>query len=134
MYTPKLCRASQTNKGNADSDFDYAQHHVKHHLRSEQSIDVATAGPCDPLVRSEPLPETITARFTMPYSIESKVRDLLDNDESRSIIESVLPGFASHPQVGIARGMALSVVAKFSDGLITDDALQRIDAALKALD
>lgn len=69
----------------------------------------------------------------MPYSTESTVRDLLDNDTTKAIVEQHLPGFSSHPQIGMARDMALRTVAKFSGGLITDEALQKIDAALKAI-
>ncbi|HYD63366.1 MAG TPA: hypothetical protein VEC35_23620 [Noviherbaspirillum sp.] len=69
----------------------------------------------------------------MPYSIDSTVRDLLDNDVVKAIVEQHLPGFSAHPQIGMARGMSLSMVAKFSEGLITDDALQNIDEALRAL-
>jgi hypothetical protein len=69
----------------------------------------------------------------MSYSIESTVRDLLENDATKAIIEQHLPGFSSHPQIGMARGMGLSTVAKFSGGMITDEALQKISAALKGL-
>ncbi|MBO7934231.1 hypothetical protein J6358_31525 [Burkholderia pseudomallei] len=69
----------------------------------------------------------------MSYSAKSTVRDLLENDVTKAIVEQHLPGFSDHPQIGMARGMALSAVARFSGGLITEDALQKIDAALKAL-
>jgi hypothetical protein len=69
----------------------------------------------------------------MPYSTESTVRDLLDNDATKAIVEQHLPGFSSHPQIGMVRDMGLSTVAKFSGGLITDEALQKIDAAFKAI-
>jgi hypothetical protein len=69
----------------------------------------------------------------MPYSIESTVRDLLGNDTTKAIIEQHLPGFSSYPQFGMAQGMGLSAVAKFSNGLITEDAQWKIDAALKVL-
>jgi hypothetical protein len=55
----------------------------------------------------------------MPYSIELTVRDLLGNDTTKAIIEQHLPGFSSYPQFGMAQGMGLSAVAKFSSGLIT---------------
>jgi hypothetical protein len=50
------------------------------------------------------------------------------NDTTEAIIEQHLPGFLSNPQIGMAPGMGLSTVAKFSDGLITEDALRKIDS------
>lgn len=69
----------------------------------------------------------------MAYSIESTVRELLASDATKAILEQYLPGISSHPQIGMAAGMALATVAKFSGGLITDDALEKIQAALQAL-
>ncbi|WP_179401461.1 hypothetical protein [Burkholderia guangdongensis] len=69
----------------------------------------------------------------MPYSIESTVRDLLGNDATKAIIERHLPGLSAHPQAGLAQGFALATVAKFANGLISEDALRKIDAALKTL-
>ena len=69
----------------------------------------------------------------MSFSIESKLGDLLDNETTKAILEKHLPGISTHPQIAMGRGFALSMVAKFSGGLITDDALEKIQAALQAL-
>jgi hypothetical protein len=69
----------------------------------------------------------------MTYSVESTVQDLLANDAVKAIVEKHLPGLSSHPQIGMARGMSLSTVAKFANGLISPEALQKIDAELKTL-
>ena len=69
----------------------------------------------------------------MDFSTQTSVGDLLDNESTRAILEQVLPGIASHPQIGMARGMSLAMAAQFSGGLITQDALDQIDTALKAL-
>jgi hypothetical protein len=72
----------------------------------------------------------------MAYSIESTVRELLDSEATQAtqaILEQYLPGISAHPQIGMASGMPLSTVAKFFSGLITDEALQKIQAALQAL-
>jgi hypothetical protein len=66
-------------------------------------------------------------------SIESKLGDLLDNEASKAILEKHMPGVSTHPQIGMGKGFALSMVAKFSGGLITDDMLAKVDADLKAL-
>ncbi len=69
----------------------------------------------------------------MSMSIESKLGDLLDNEASKAILEKHMPGVSTHPQIGMGKGFALSMVAKFSGGLITDDMLAKVDADLKAL-
>lgn len=67
------------------------------------------------------------------YSIESTVKDLLDNAPANALLEQHLPGFSTHPQIAMAKSMSLATVAKFSGGMITDELLQKVDAALKAL-
>jgi hypothetical protein len=69
----------------------------------------------------------------MSYFIESTVRDLLDSDTTKAIIEQHLPGFSSDPRIVMAQGMGLSTLAQFSNGLINEEALRKVDAALKAL-
>jgi hypothetical protein len=54
----------------------------------------------------------------MSFSIESKLGDLLDS---------------AHPQIAMGRGFALSMVAKFSGGLITEEMLQKVNAELSGL-
>jgi hypothetical protein len=70
---------------------------------------------------------------TMSFSIESKLGDLLDNETTKAILEKHLPGISTHPQIAMGKGFALSMVAKFSGGLITDELLGKVDTELKAL-
>jgi len=69
----------------------------------------------------------------MSYSIESKLGDLLDNEATKAVLEKHMPGISTHPQIGMGKGFALSMVAKFSGGLITDEMLQKVNADLTAL-
>jgi hypothetical protein len=69
----------------------------------------------------------------MSFSIESKLGDLLDNEATKAILEKHLPGISTHPQIAMGKGFALSMVAKFSGGLITDELLGLVDTDLKAL-
>ncbi len=66
-------------------------------------------------------------------SINSTLGDLLDNDASKDVLEKHLPGISTHPQIAMGRGFPLKVVASFSGGLITDEALDKVDADLKTL-
>ena len=69
----------------------------------------------------------------MSFSIESKLGDLLDNEATKAILEKHLPGISTHPQISMGKGFALSAVAKFSGGLITDELLQKVNAELATL-
>lgn len=69
----------------------------------------------------------------MSFSIETKLGDLLDNETTKAVLEKHMPGISTHPQIGMGRGFALSMVAKFSGGMITQDMLDKVDAELKAL-
>lgn len=69
----------------------------------------------------------------MSLSINSNLGDLLDNADSKAILEKHLPGISTHPQIGMGRGFPLKMVAGFSGGLITPEALEKVDADLKTL-
>ena len=67
------------------------------------------------------------------FSVESTVKDLLEDESAKATLEQHLPGFCAHPQIAMAKAMSLATVAKFSGGMITDELLQKVDAALKTL-
>ncbi|WP_322013189.1 hypothetical protein [Paraburkholderia sp. J12] len=69
----------------------------------------------------------------MSYSIDSTVRDLLESDSAKAVVEKHLPGIASHPLIGMALGMSLATAAKFSDGLVSQEVLEKVDTDLRAL-
>jgi hypothetical protein len=69
----------------------------------------------------------------MSFSIESKLGDLLDNETTKAILEKHMPGISTHPQIGMGKGFALSMVAKFSGGLITEEILEKVNAELASL-
>ncbi|RZI40937.1 hypothetical protein EGT07_21820 [Herbaspirillum sp. HC18] len=66
-------------------------------------------------------------------SINSNLGDLLDNASSKAVLEKHLPGISTHPQIAMGRGFPLKMVANFSGGLITNEALEKVDADLSAL-
>ena len=69
----------------------------------------------------------------MALSINSNLGDLLDNDQSKAILEKHLPGISTHPQIAMGRSFPLKMVAGFSGGLITNEALEKVDADLQTL-
>ncbi|SMB21543.1 conserved protein of unknown function [Sterolibacterium denitrificans] len=69
----------------------------------------------------------------MGYSIDSKVGELLDNAGPRAVIDQHMPELATNPQIGMARGMSLKMIAGFSGGKITKEMLAAVDEDLKKL-
>ncbi|QDZ26826.1 hypothetical protein [Noviherbaspirillum sp. UKPF54] len=69
----------------------------------------------------------------MSLSINSTLGDLLDNEAAKAILEKYLPGVSTHPQIGMGRGFPLKTVASFSGGLISNEALEKIETDLAAL-
>ncbi len=69
----------------------------------------------------------------MGFSTQSKLGDLLDNDQTKAILEKHMPGISTHPQIAMGRGFPLAVVANFSGGMITQDMLDAVDTELSSL-
>ena len=81
----------------------------------------------------QPFNSSFFVRHAMSFSIETKLGDLLDNEATKAILEQFMPGISAHPQIAMGKGFALSMVAKFSGGLITEDMLAKVNEALVAL-
>jgi hypothetical protein len=69
----------------------------------------------------------------MAYSIQTSLGDLLDNEQTKAILEKHMPGISEHPQIAMGRGFPLAIVANFSGGMITQDMLTAVDAELVTL-
>ncbi len=69
----------------------------------------------------------------MALTIQSSLGELLDDEQTRTILEKHIPGISSHPQIAMGRGFPLGIVANFSGGMITDDMVKAVEADLAAL-
>ena len=69
----------------------------------------------------------------MPFTTDSSIDDLLNDEAASAILTKHMPGMASHPQIGMARSMGLSLkaVAGFSGGKITDAMLDAVATELQ---
>ncbi|HWP80198.1 MAG TPA: PatB family C-S lyase [Candidatus Acidoferrum sp.] len=66
----------------------------------------------------------------MALTIDSKVKDLLANDEVRAEVDSMMPGLTGHPQLGLVKGMSLRSVAKLLPEQFTPEVLEKVEAML----
>ncbi len=100
---------------------------------TELAAHIEQAEPAAP-ASATPATATATPPEAAPaFSSASTVKELLAHPPAQAILEQHLPGFSTHPQIAMAAAMPLATVARFSAGLITDEALQAIDAALRTL-
>jgi hypothetical protein len=90
-----------------------------------------TVTPAHPAQHAAPAPAAAGAtRFSVTTT---KIADLLANPAAKAAIESVLPGFSAHPQIGMAGQFTLKGIQPMAGGTITDAHLEAIDKALAAL-
>ena len=61
------------------------------------------------------------------------VGTLLDTPATRAVLDKVLPGFTTNPQIELARGMTLKAVQQFAPDKLTDARLAAVDAELAKL-
>lgn len=67
-------------------------------------------------------------------SISSKIGTLLDDKRACEVLEELLPGVADRMRANPAsRSMTMAMMAKFSGGAVSEEALQELDVRLKIL-
>lgn len=67
-------------------------------------------------------------------TIDSPIKDLLADPATAAILDKHLPGIADHPARPQFEGMTLAEVMPYSEGAITEDIIDAIDADIKALE
>lgn len=58
------------------------------------------------------------------------IGDLIDNAETKAVLDKAMPGMSDNPQIGMARSMTLKQVQGFAPDQFTDAKLAEIDAEL----
>ena len=78
-------------------------------------------------------------RFAKPFvrtfadpTIDSTIGEILADEQGRAVLAKYVPAdVLNSPQVEMAKGMTLRIMAPKSQGLITDEILQSIDEDLR---
>ena len=55
---------------------------------------------------------------------------LLDNPQTRAVLDKHMPTFAANPQIEMARAMTLRQIQSFAADMLTDEVLAKVDADL----
>lgn len=69
----------------------------------------------------------------MTLSVDSKIKEIMKNPEAVALMEKLVPGFASNPQMKMVQGLTFRALAKFPQAGLSADSVEEIDKALKAL-
>lgn len=70
----------------------------------------------------------------MKLSENSTLSELIANDATKRILEKHFPGFMSHPQLGMAKGFSLKVVASFPQANIRPEQLRAVSEDLAKIE
>lgn len=65
------------------------------------------------------------------YSVdETDLGTLMDNTETRAVLEKYIPEMLANEQIKMARGMTLKALQQYAGDLLTDEKLAKINADL----
>ena len=68
---------------------------------------------------------------TAGYSTaDTDIGMLLDNPQTKAVLDKHLPGFGDNPQISMARAMTLKQIQGFAGDMLTDSVLAKVDADL----
>ena len=61
---------------------------------------------------------------------DTDIGTLIDNPQTKAVLDKHVPGFSENPQISMARAMTLKQIQGFAADVLTDAALTKIDADL----
>lgn len=64
---------------------------------------------------------------------DTDVGTLLDNPATKAVLDKLLPGLSTNPQIEMARAMTLKQVQGYAPDKIKDDQLVKVDAELATI-
>ncbi len=84
-----------------------------------------------PLFAQTTAPTAAAADAAMAkISIETPIQDLVANPAAKAVVETNFPGITAHPAYEQFKAMSLKALQPFSNGVITDAALEKATAEL----
>lgn len=90
--------------------------------------------PVQSATKKAPAAAPVKVWKTPIYSVDgTRIGALLDNPQTRAILDKFIPGFSSAPGVGMGRNMTLREVQSYAPTALTNAVLAKIDTALAKL-
>ena len=66
-------------------------------------------------------------------SASTPIGTLLDDAAAKAVLDKIVPGLSTNPQIDMARGMTLKDIQSYAADQLTDDVLKKIDVELAML-
>jgi hypothetical protein len=86
----------------------------------------AVTAPVATLAQDAPAPATA-------FSTDTPIETLMADERAKAVVTKHLPGIDQHPAYEQFKALSLKTLAPFSQGLITEDLLAKIQADLAAI-
>ncbi len=67
------------------------------------------------------------------FTVDTPIETLVADERAKAVLVKHLPGIDQHPAYDQFKSLSLRTVAPFSQGMISDDLLTKIDADLAAI-
>lgn len=67
----------------------------------------------------------------MALTVDSKIRDLMANEQARAEVDRIAPGLTTHPQIGLVKGMSLRACASLLPDRLTPEVMKEISDMLE---
>jgi hypothetical protein len=72
----------------------------------------------------------------MPYTLDTKVGDILKDTQAVEILEKHAPGISKNPMIGMAKGMTLKAILAMPQAKqagLTEDKVEQVLAEINAI-
>lgn len=72
----------------------------------------------------------------MPYTMDTKVGEILDDLNAVKVLEKHVPGISKNPMIGLAKGMTLKSILSMPQAKqagLTEDMVKKVLAEINAL-
>ena len=69
----------------------------------------------------------------MSFTIDTTLGTLLDNPQTKAMLDQHVPGLSTHPQISLGRDMTIRAVMPYSGGVVTEERVLALEAALARL-
>jgi len=105
---------------------------MKHFLIAIPALLAATgiyAQDNPPAPASPPASDAAAAKLT----IETPIETLMADENAKAVVDANIPGIEAHPAYSQFKGMSLKQLQPFSQGMITDELLTKVEAGLAEL-
>jgi succinyl-CoA synthetase alpha subunit len=76
---------------------------------------------------------TAAATTAAAFSVETPIESLMADERAKAVVTKHIPGLDQHPAYEQFKALSLKALAPYSQGMISDELLGKIDADLAAI-